>query len=182
MDLLDRSVPLDIIPHVFGSIGMIVVSWTFVENNLDAWSAITYHDHDGSSIEKKLPKPLSRKIGFLRKCFEQIDTLSTFTEEVIAYLDRVSALSETRHYVVHGVLSHYESSDASFLFMKIDMDAEKKQHIMGQLHILGIDLVKAGVELAEMAKTGQAITQRLLNATEEKGAPRPALIPPRSPS
>jgi hypothetical protein len=149
-------------PHVFGSVGMIVVSWTFVENNLDAWSAIAYHDHGGSTIQAKLPKQLSTKIGFLKKCVAQLSTLSDFAEDLNDYLDRVVAWSETRHYVVHGVLSDYDPSDASFLFIKINTDAAKKQHIVGQLRILGTDLVRAGLELTEMGRAGQSITERLL--------------------
>ena len=159
--------PADIIPHFYSSVGMIVVNWSFVENNLDAWSALVYHDHGGSSIERKLPKPISRKIKFLEKCFGALQTLTHVRDEAASYISRVKALSKIRNFVVHGVLSEFDPSDASFTFLRVDTDPEKKQHVLERLKILGTDLVHAGIELSELAKTGQGVTAKLLDASEQ---------------
>lgn len=166
MDLLNRSVPEEIVPTFYSCVGMIIVNWTFVENSLDAWSAIAFHDHGGSGIEAKLPKQFASKTSFLKKCFEHLPTLSPYANEARCFIDKVSDLSTIRHYVAHGTLSHFDPSDASFKFVKIDMTPDKKEHKFGELHILGTDLVKAGEELNDLAEQGQEITRRLLREDE----------------
>ncbi|MCD1634144.1 hypothetical protein K7H91_10190 [Martelella mediterranea] len=166
MDKKHRSVPKEVIPDLYAMVGMVIANWTFVENSLDAWAAIAYHDHGGNKVEPELPRQFSRKVKFLRKCFNRLSSLAPFKEEALSLISKSEGLSEVRHYVAHGVLSDFDQSDESFRFIKIDMTSDKKQHIIGELHITAVKLLQAGTDLVEMAAEGQRITGNLLDAGE----------------
>lgn len=165
LDMKDRSVPEEIIPTTFSCVGMIIVNWTFVENALDAWTAIAFHEHNASSIERQLPKMFGRKVKFLKKCFRRLPGLAPFSDEAIAFIERANELSEIRHYVAHGTLSHFDTTDESFIFAKIGLSDDKQQHEFGELRILGTDLLTAGTKLTDMARQGQKLTYHIMKAS-----------------
>lgn len=166
------SVPEKVMPSLFANVGMIVMNWSFVENSLDAWTAIAFQDCNGSSIERELPRQFDRKMRFLRKCFNRLPELTPWKNEALAYLDRAKALSVVRHYVVHGVLWDFDSANnESFTFQKIDLDENKTQHMLGSLTIAGEDLIASANELLGMASQGQKITHFMLNAFEAEDQP-----------
>lgn len=168
----ERSVPEEVMPSVFGCVGMIVLNWSFVENSLDAWTSISFHDHNGESVERQIPRQFGRKVSFLRKCFRRLPSLAVHADEVSAYLDRAVALANVRNYVVHGTLSDFDPADESFLFVKIDISEDKRQHEFGELKILGTDLIAAANELLVMASRGHEITARLVQSSERQDDPK----------
>lgn len=153
-------------PATFSCVGMIIVSWTFVENALDAWTAVAFQDHNGETIERELPQQFGRKITFLKKCFRRLPGLAPFRDEAIPFLERAKVLSNVRNYVAHGTLSHFDPADASYIFVKIGLADDKKQHQFGELRILGTELVSVGNEISDMARKGQKLTFRLMEAGE----------------
>ena len=149
-------------PHLFSCVGMIIVSWTFLENTIDAIVAIAFHDHGGDVVSTKLPKQFSTKTAFSKRCCEELQSLSEFKPEILYLVEKAEELARTRHYVAHGVLTEFDPADASFVFLKIDTTADKRQHVIGHMRILGTALVKAGTDVKDLAKQGQSLTQRLL--------------------
>jgi hypothetical protein len=163
----ELSVPESIMPALFANAGMIVMNWAFVENSLDYWTAIAFHDHNGSTIEPELPRQFGRKITFLRKAFRRLPGLHQFQDEAIGFLDRARHHSNVRHYIVHGVLSGFDAADdETFIFRKIDIDENKTQHVAGTLRIKGAALIAVANDLLAMAQTGQSVAQRMLDALE----------------
>jgi hypothetical protein len=166
-NMREPSVPEEVMPSLFANIGMIVMNWSFVENSLDAWTAIAYQNCNGASVERELPRMFDRKVRFLRKCFNRLPELAPWKDDALHYLDRARALSETRHYVVHGVLSDFDKDhDESFTFQKIDLDENRTQHVIGSLTIPGEKLIDAANELLAMANQGHRISSSMLNALE----------------
>lgn len=163
------SVPEDVMPSLFANVGMIVMSWSFIENSLDAWTAIAFHDCNGVSIERELPRQFDRKVRFLRKCFNRLPELAPWKDECLRFLGRAKELAEIRHYMVHGTLSDFdEKNDESFTFQKIDLDENKTQHLFGSLTIPGAQLISAAEELSDMASQGVGLSNSILNAMEGK--------------
>lgn len=167
--MYDPKALVEIMPSLCGGLGMVVLNWSFVENNLDHWTAIAYADFGGSSIEAELPRQFGRKVKFLRKCFRRIPELSTFQDECTTYIDRAEAISTTRHYLVHGVLKGFDPENyESFTFAKIDVSEDKNDHVVGELTIPGAKLLAVGLELLDMIGKGQSLSTRLIKAAEAK--------------
>jgi hypothetical protein len=146
---------------------MIVTNWSFVENALDHWTAIVFHDFNGASIEKEMPRMFGRKVKFLSKCFRRIEALSPFKEDAMKVIRRCCELSDMRHFVVHGVLSGFDADDnETFVFRKIDVSEDKKEHVLGEMRLPGDHLVIAGTELIQMAAFAQKVSARLLDAVK----------------
>ena len=147
---------------------MIAVNWSFVENSLDSWAASAFSSYGGNQIEKEMPRQFSRKVKFLRKCFNRLPGLSPFAAHSTAILERATALADTRHYVIHGVLAGFiADEDETFVFRKIDISDDKQSHVLGELRIPGRHLIMAGNELLVMASHAQQISARILNAIEQ---------------
>jgi hypothetical protein len=162
-----KSIPEEILPALYSSIGMIVTNWSFVENALDHWTAIVFHDFGGSKIEAEMPRMFGRKVKFLSKCFRRIEALSPFKDDAMKVIRRACELSDMRHFVVHGVLSGFDAEDSeTFVFRKIDVSEDKKQHLLGEMRLPGEHLVMGGTELINMASFAQKVSARLLDATE----------------
>jgi hypothetical protein len=162
-----ESIPEEVLPALFGAIGMIVTNWSFVENSLDHWTALTFHDFGGSDIEAEMPRMFGRKVKFLSKCFKRIEKLAPYRDDAAKVLSRIVELSDLRHYIVHGVLSGFDAeNEATFLYRKIDVSDDKKIHVLGEMHIPGQHLIMAGTELINMANFAQQLSARLIQASE----------------
>jgi len=160
--MFKRTVPEELMPSLFSGVGMIVMNFAFVENALDAWTALAYHDFGGSRIEKEMPRQFGRKVTFLRKCFSRLDGLKPFSQEALAIVNRARELSDTRHYVAHGVLAGFDAEDdETFYFRKIDISDDKTEHVLGEMRLPGQHIIWASTELAMMAVAGQKLTARI---------------------
>jgi hypothetical protein len=116
-----------------------------------------------------MPRQLARKIRFLRKCFTRLDGLSPFATEALAIVNRLDQLSDTRHFVVHGVLSGFDAeADETFYFRKIDISDDKKQHILGEMRLPGQHIHWAAEELILMAHTGQELMLRIAQTVKSQ--------------
>jgi len=164
-----KSIPEEVLGHLYTMTGMIVTNWSFLENALDHWTAITFQDFRSSEIESKMPRMLGEKIKFLSKCFRRIDGLAPFREDAMKVISRCEELSDMRHYVVHGVLSGYDAEDnATFVFRKIDVAKDKKEHVLGEMRLPANHLISAGTELINMAHFAQTISAHLIQASERE--------------
>jgi len=148
---------------------MIVTNWSFAENGLDHWTAIVFHDFGGSNIEKEMPRMFGRKVSFLKACFRKIDDLAPFKEDASKFITRMVELSDMRHYVVHGVLAGFDKEDQeTFVFRKIDVSEDKKEHVLGEMRLPGDHLVLGGVELIDLASFAQKLSARMVQAIKGK--------------
>lgn len=164
---MSQSIPEEILPSLYSAVGMIVTNWSFVENALDHWTAIVFDDFGGSRIEPEMPRMFGRKVKFLSKCFKRIDALSPFKDDALKVIQRASELSDMRHYIVHGVLSGFDAEDKeAFVFRKIDVSQDKKQHVLGEMRLPGTHLAIGATELLHMASFAQKVSVRLLDAIE----------------
>jgi hypothetical protein len=49
--LRDRSIPPTMMPHMWSAVGAIVVSWAFVEQNLDMLATVAFTSCGGDKIQ-----------------------------------------------------------------------------------------------------------------------------------
>ncbi|MCK4619126.1 MAG: hypothetical protein KAT52_04220 [Desulfobacterales bacterium] len=86
------------------SIGSITISWGLAEHCLDAIIALFFKKYGSKLNEKQLPKMLSPKIKFAKKCFSRILELTEFKTDGELLLSNFNRLSQKRHEIVHGAL------------------------------------------------------------------------------
>jgi hypothetical protein len=96
--------------HYARAIGYLTMGWATLEICLDFAIAIAFQRCGGNALEPEIPRSFSRKVTFLRKSFQQLESLREFETQGIALLDRASELSDTRHTVVHGAISAVEGA------------------------------------------------------------------------
>lgn len=91
--------------NYYEPLGLATVQWAAVEQTLDVLIHLIFTHHRGNEIEAVVPVSLKRKIKYLRKAFRKIEALSQHKDAALPYFDRVIALSESRHDLVHGFSS-----------------------------------------------------------------------------
>src|SRR5712692_2378524 len=100
------------------AIGFVVVNWAIAEQGLDGCVAIVFHNHDGKTIDQEIPRSLSRKVEFLKKCFKRFDSLAPIKDKALEILQRLTVLSDRRHDLVHGAITSVVSKNGVFEFAK----------------------------------------------------------------
>lgn len=104
------------------AVGFVVVNWAIAEHSLDGWVAITYHDHGGKDLAKRIPKALSAKVEFLTECFQKAESLAAYKDEALSILARVTDLSEKRHDLVHGAITSVSADNGVFFLTRLDFE------------------------------------------------------------
>lgn len=137
------------------AVGFVVVNWAIAEQALDGWVAITWHDHGGKDLLKRLPKHLEPKVDYLTECFSKLPSLHPQRDRALAILPRVTELSLTRHDLVHGAITSVTSKDGVFAFSRLSY--EKRTHRVRETQFdlrkfedLAVRLLDVGRDVAEL--------------------------------
>ena len=157
-----KTIPDDLFPPLSMAVGQMVLSWSFVEVSLDQWVAIIYQGVGGRNLAEEIPRALTRKIKFLRRCFRNIAALDPFAEEATKLLDRAKEISEIRHTVVHGYISKYEPHTQTVTFVKLD--AEKDIHRRFEIPLTFPQLLDAGGKCLDLSTDFTRFTKRLTDS------------------
>lgn len=105
--------------NLLRDVGHIVVLWALLEMLLSRANSISYKLLGNTEIKGALDNPLERKVSYLRACLSEKSSMSDFKEQGLKLLDRIDALSDTRHTIVHGALGHLLGSPASTTFTRL---------------------------------------------------------------
>jgi hypothetical protein len=136
-----RDLAKDAREILYKAVGKLIVNWAHVDRALDFWITVIYHDVGGKNVDDKLPYGFDRKKKFLRRCFKQIEPLSHFSEDAIAYIEAAQHYSNTRHFIIHGTLSGYDATDRAFTFLNLKPNETKTIHKLSQLRITAAELL-----------------------------------------
>ncbi len=160
-DLLDLPpIPSDILPPIFFAVGELVLGWAFAEQNLDNMVTIFFHGA-GAKTEAELPVALNRKMKYLRKCLRTVPALASFRANAEQLIDEAEKLSDTRHTVIHGAISEYNSQIQVITFVKLK--AVKDRHWVDPRHMKLDHLLGIGVEAGKLGLRLGDLTRRLLD-------------------
>ncbi len=159
-----RNVPQEVVPPLCAAIGELVVNWAMVESAMGFWIAVIYQMAGGKRLEHKIPQPLAQRMRFLRRCFNQISVLEPFADEGRTLLDRLGAIIEIRHMVVHGTVSHYAQDTHDLLFVRIDLDKTKTMQVINELQIPIAKILDDSGKVMVIAAESLQFAHRLLDA------------------
>jgi hypothetical protein len=125
----DEGAPPEVL-SLYQAIGFIVIQWGQAEQSLDLLVAAIYRGHGGRPFAKKrqIPRALTDKLKFIRKCFRNIDALAPYRSEGNALLSELQRLSPIRNDLIHGAITKLESVNDGFEFAKLDIE--------GEIHVL----------------------------------------------
>ena len=132
---MPHRIPKEMHELLCRTVGEFITHWAMVERCVDFCIAIVYQKAGGKHLDNKIPQPLSRRTRFLRRCFNQLTALADFADEGRSLLDRIKALTNVRHMIVHGCLSSYTSDNDEWLFVKHDISPDKQIHVSNALRI-----------------------------------------------
>lgn len=162
--LRDRSIPPTMMPYIWSAVGAIVVSWALVEQNLDILATVAFTSCGGDKIQPELPLALKNKISYLRACFRKLPALAPFTDDALTILKGAKKISTLRHFVVHGVVSHFNRSDRSLVFIRLDTVNDRTVHQMKDLQITMHNLIERGIECESLSTATRELAERITDA------------------
>jgi len=111
--------------HFYLSLGMFTETWAKADHALDMCIAVIFHRYGGSTLCRKLPKPLEKRIDFVRDCRAKLPQLASFPQG-IEIADRFAQFSERRHTLIHGIAANEIGADA--IVQKIRLRTEALMH------------------------------------------------------
>jgi hypothetical protein len=107
---------------LFKTIGFIVVNWGHCEQSLELLVSTLFREYGGNKLPKvkKMPKPLSAKIAFVKECANHIPALAPFRTEIESLVCDFDALTQTRHDLVHGAITDTPVIEGVYSFIRLD--------------------------------------------------------------
>lgn len=143
------------------AIGFIELNWALLEQSLDNWVAIIFHDVDGKPLayEERLPREFGRKARFLKRCFKKLSPLQPFAEEGLLILEKAKTLSATRHDLSHGVATSITPVRGVFPFSVIKHEAQ--HHIVRDFVFNPKDFPKLAKALLDLGAESLRFGERL---------------------
>lgn len=107
------------------AIGYVSLNWASIEQDLDMWIALIYHDLGGRQEQPQIPVSLTRKLSFLRRAFKTITALKTLEIEAASLLSRVRDLAGKRHDLIHGALANLQPIEGRWHMIRFEYETPK---------------------------------------------------------
>lgn len=143
------------------AVGFVVLNWSHIEQNVDAWVSIAFQDCDGKRLRKKedIPRSLDNKLDFLKDGFKKLPALNSYSDEGLGLLARVKSLSELRHNLVHGTIRDISPQDGVFHFQLVEYN--RQHHRVKPFSFGPSDFSKLEKSLQELLTDQSAFSARL---------------------
>src|SRR5262249_14451257 len=103
-------------------IGGIVIRYGYIDALVGTICQTLFVDLGGHSSQKQAPRPMSKRLEYVLKCFRnkpELGALKTMAENICATIEQVDL---HRTYIVHGSMTEYtpHETNPSFQFTKVD--------------------------------------------------------------
>lgn len=104
------------------TIGFVVVQWGHCEQSLELLVNTLFREYGGNNLRgrKRMPRPVSEKIAFLRECGAQIASLVSFRTELDSLAEDFDKVLQIRHDLVHGALTDAPIRNGVFTFIRLE--------------------------------------------------------------
>lgn len=108
------------------TIGFVVVQWGHCEQSLELLINTLFREYEGKSLRerKRMPRPVSEKIAFLRECAVQIASLASYRAELESLAESFERVMKIRHDLVHGALTDKPVKDGVFTLIRLEAHPE----------------------------------------------------------
>lgn len=114
--------PGSTVDSLFRTVGFVVVQWGHCEQSIELIVNTLHRDFGGKSLggRKRMPRPVSEKVAFLKECAEQISSLAAFRSRLEALAKSFDEVTQLRHDLVHGALADEPIKNGVFTFIRLD--------------------------------------------------------------
>ena len=127
---------------LYAPLGRLVVRWAYLERVLDYFVAAVYHRCGGNTLVRELPHTLDRKIRFLRDSLNQLPSLAESKDKGTDFLNRLAALKQTRHDLVHGIVNTANPPGGipwdAFEVVRLNTTKQLHEHVSSTLSLAAV--------------------------------------------
>ncbi len=141
------------------TVGFVVIQWGHCEQSLELLVNTLFRLHGGNTLpgRRRMPRPVSEKVAFVRECAAQIPSLAPFKAELEALALDFDAVLRTRHDLMHGALSDAPISNGVFTFIRLDAhpdihEVKEFQYDLKLFPALEASLVRLGAKAPRIVK------------------------------
>lgn len=99
--------PFEVTDEFYIAIGRATIAWATVEIPLDAIVGILFMKAGSDKYAAEVPRSLSNKIEFCRKCFKNLSVVADARETALPLLTQITNLSKSRHDLIHGIVDNF---------------------------------------------------------------------------
>ena len=142
----------------FRTIGFIVVQWGHCEQSLELLVNTLFRDFGGKTLSgrKRMPRPVSEKVAFLKECAAQLPALTQFRAELEALASDFEHVTQMRHDLVHGALTDVPVANGVFTLMRLDAhpdihEVKTFEYDLKNFPIFEAALIKLGAAASKLA-------------------------------
>lgn len=98
--------------QLYTEVGRLTIFWTYLEMALDSLCYTLFVHYGGNKIEAELPRALSRKVDFVKRCLSKNPALIAHKEQGRLLIKRAAEAGEERHWLLHGVAFKHDQFEA----------------------------------------------------------------------
>lgn len=144
---------------LYSQVGFIVVQWGHCEQSLELLVNTLFLQYGGNKLpgRKRMPKPLSEKLAFVKECILQIPSLAPFRVELETLISDFETITQKRHDLVHGALTDDPVIKGVFTFIRLEKhpdihEVKVFQYDLSKFPFLAETLVRLGADAPRVAK------------------------------
>ncbi|MES2581451.1 MAG: hypothetical protein V4627_01945 [Pseudomonadota bacterium] len=141
------------------TVGFVVIQWAHCEQSLELLVNTLFREFGGNKLpgRKRMPKPISEKISFVKECTAQIPSLASFKAEIDALASDFDAVLQTRHNLIHGALSDTPVFNGVFTFIRLEThpdihEVKESQYDLKEFPTLEAALTRLGAKAPKLAR------------------------------
>jgi hypothetical protein len=141
------------------TIGFVVVQWGHCEQSLELLVNTLFNEYGGNNLtgRKRMPRPISEKIAFLRECGAHITSLAFFRTELESLAEDFKKLSQIRHDLIHGALTDDPIRNGIFKFIRLETHPDTHEvkeflYDLKDFQVLEASLMDLGAKAPKLAR------------------------------
>lgn len=149
------------------TVGFIVVQWGHCEQSLELLVNTLFRNFGGSTLpgRKRMPRPVSEKVAFLKECAVQLPSLALFRVDMETLASDFERVMQMRHDLVHGALTDVPIANGVFTFMRLTAHPD-----IHEVRTFEYDLKKFPVIEAALMKLGDSAPKLARRVFDARGS------------
>ncbi len=150
-DPFRHGITNDLVNRISPSVGLMTVSWGFIEQSMAAIIEFTSNEVAKKEINVERPKFYDPKRKYLIKIFKTVEALSSYKNHVNGLFEDMDKLSKVRHLLTHGTLNQFNPDTDTVIISKVNPEKDEPQYVIESQEILVPVILEAGARAEKLA-------------------------------
>ena len=134
-------------------VGQIIVPFAILEASLNGIVEASYNGLGGNSLDKELPRSLSKSKAFLEKCIRRLPVLLPLKDSLQKLLNDTASEALIRNGVAHGYVSDFNPEKTQITFRQLEAYTDKQTHTQKINHYSIDELIACGGRIQHLSIT-----------------------------